>query len=103
NLKTRQMSDTLNSEALSGNPFKGAGSYTEEDKLNFYGRDLVKNEMIRLIAQNTLTLLYSKSGVGKSSLLKAAIIPRLKELKGYLPIYIRISPNMLSEDVPNFS
>jgi len=97
------MSDTLTSETSSGNPFKGAGSYTEADKLNFYGRDLEKNEMIRLIAQNTLTLLYSKSGVGKSSLLKAAIIPRLKELKGYLPIYIRISPNMLSEDVPNFS
>lgn len=87
----------------SSNPFRGASSYEEADKQYFYGRDEEKNELMRIISQNTLSLLYAKSGVGKSSLLKAGIIPVVKGMRSYFPVYIRISDSLITEEFKTFS
>jgi HEAT repeat protein len=59
-------------------PYKGLRPYEEQDKDNFFGRDAEKRILVNKILTNKLTLLFAASGVGKSSLLQAAVIPYLK-------------------------
>lgn len=86
------------------NPFKGASSYVEGDEKIFFGRDDDINKTIRSIIQNTLTLLYSRSGIGKTSLIKAGIMPKLNSVDtAFFPVYIRISDSILDKESENFS
>lgn len=61
-------------------PFKGLSSFEYEDRLRFFGRD---NEVQRLsldLQQNNGLLIVSgASGVGKSSIIKAGLIPLLEK------------------------
>jgi HEAT repeat protein len=59
-------------------PFKGLRPYEEEDGDRFYGRQEERDIVIDKIISHKLTFLFSAAGVGKSSLLKAAVIPKLK-------------------------
>ncbi len=59
-------------------PYQGLRPYTEEDRGNFFGRDADRDILIHKILGHELTLLFAGSGVGKSSLLQAAVLPRLK-------------------------
>ncbi|MBO9203509.1 MULTISPECIES: nSTAND1 domain-containing NTPase [Niastella] len=99
-----QLSTILPAEAPAKiNPFKGAYSYGKDDRDSFYGRDGDLNEVVKNIEQYTLSLLYSSSGVGKSSLLKAGLIPILDKISKFVPIYIRISDSMITDKVRSFS
>ena len=70
------------------NPWKGLDTYHEGEIL--YGRD----EDIRKLSQSVLgyddTVLYGRSGIGKSSLLNAGILPAAR-IAGFVPIYIRLN------------
>jgi hypothetical protein len=55
----------------------------------FFGRDDETNELFGCINRDPITLLYGKSGLGKSSLLQAGLFPRLR-MGGFLPVYIRL-------------
>ena len=68
------------------NPFKGCASYEDGDQ--FYGRESEIREIESLIKNETLTLLFSRSGIGKSSIIKAGIFPALKNDYEFFPIYI---------------
>jgi hypothetical protein len=59
-------------------PYKGLRPYEEQDQDNFFGREVEKHILIDKILTNRLTLLFAASGVGKSSLLQAAVMPELK-------------------------
>ncbi|HKP86238.1 MAG TPA: tetratricopeptide repeat protein [Blastocatellia bacterium] len=60
-------------------PYKGLQPYTEEDRDYFFGRE----QDTEIIASNLLiaplTIFYGASGVGKSSVLQAGVIPRLRK------------------------
>jgi hypothetical protein len=71
------------------NPFIGPKSYSDGDA--FYGRERETDELYNLIRNETLTLLFSRSGAGKSSLLKAGIIPKLRSGLEFLPVYIHLN------------
>ena len=60
-------------------PFKGLMPYTEEDAAFFFGRDEEIETVIANLEARRLTLLYGESGVGKSSLLRAGVVHRLRE------------------------
>lgn len=60
-------------------PYKGLRPYEEQDRDNFFGRETECRILIDKILANKLTLLFAASGVGKSSLLQAAVLPRLKD------------------------
>ncbi|MBM3222746.1 MAG: hypothetical protein FJZ47_02935 [Candidatus Tectomicrobia bacterium] len=60
-------------------PYKGLRPYEEADKDAFFGREAECNILIDKILANRLTLLFAATGVGKSSLLQAAVLPRLKD------------------------
>jgi hypothetical protein len=63
-------------------PYKGLQPYEESDKDNFFGRDAACKILIGKILTDKLTLLFAGTGVGKSSLLQAAVIPTLREPEG---------------------
>jgi WD40 repeat protein len=60
-------------------PYKGLGSYTEADKEYFFARDSFRDLVAANLMASRLTVLYGPSGVGKSSLLQAGVIPLLRQ------------------------
>ncbi|MEO6722228.1 MAG: ATP-binding protein [Ferruginibacter sp.] len=69
--------------------FIGLQSYTEEQADNFFGRDKEIESLTKLVESNTLTIVFGKSGTGKTSLLNAGVFPNLR--KDYcLPFRIRL-------------
>ncbi len=66
--------------------YPGAKPFTIEYKDLFFGRDRDIDRFSRLIQVEKLTVLYGKSGLGKSSLLNAGVLPQLKNTR---PIFIR--------------
>ena len=71
------------------NPWLGLASFTEETRAFFYGRDEEVAELSRRVQRKLLTVLFGQSGLGKTSILRAGVAPRLRG-QGYCPIYVRI-------------
>ena len=61
-------------------PFQGLGFYTEDDAKWFFGRTVERKVILAHLRTAPLTVLYAESGVGKSSLLRAGVAARLREL-----------------------
>lgn len=61
-------------------PWIGLSFYTEADAALFYGRDSERQVIMGNLRASRLTLLYAQSGVGKSSLLRAGVAARLREI-----------------------
>jgi len=61
-------------------PYNGLQPYTESDSEYFFGRDGDRDLVIANLMASRLTVLYGPSGVGKSSLLQAAVMPHLRRL-----------------------
>ncbi len=70
-------------------PWLGLASYTEETRAYFHGRDEEAAELARRVQRKNLTVLFGQSGLGKTSLLKAGLVPRLRD-EGYCPVYVRV-------------
>jgi tetratricopeptide (TPR) repeat protein len=70
-------------------PWLGLASFTEETRGYFYGRDEEIAELARRVQRKLLTILFGQSGLGKTSILQAGLVPRLRDA-GYCPIYVRI-------------
>lgn len=71
------------------NPWPGLASYDESARLYFNGRSEEIAELSRRVIDEPLTVLFGRSGLGKSSLLKAGLFPPLRE-QGFVPVYIRL-------------
>ena len=63
-------------------PYKGLRPYEETDHGNFFGRGDESKILTDQILANRLTLLFAASGVGKTSLLRAEILPKLRDRNG---------------------
>ena len=76
------------------NPWLGLASYEEPkndgNDYQFCGRDEETLDVVRLIDNNLFITLYGSSGIGKTSLLRAGVIPILRR-KDYFPLYVRLS------------
>src|SRR5215470_7303991 len=70
-------------------PWLGLDSFSEETRGFFYGREEEVAELGRRVQRKLLTILFGQSGLGKTSILRAGIVPRLRPL-GYCPVYVRI-------------
>ncbi len=71
------------------NPWPGLESFDESARDYFHGREAEAEDLLRRVADAPLTVLFGKSGLGKTSLLKAGLFPRLRE-KHYLPVHVRL-------------
>jgi len=83
----------------SRSPYVGLRAFRAEDHDRFFGRLQESNEIATLWRANKLTILYGASGVGKTSLLNAGVVPLLDpERVDVLPV-ARVSARTLSPDV----
>ena len=60
-------------------PYVGARPFEREDQPYFFGRDEEARQLTSLVIAHRVVLFYAPSGAGKTSLLKAKVIPDLEE------------------------
>jgi WD40 repeat protein len=60
-------------------PYKGLQPYTLDDRAFFFGRERDSEIIISNLYAAPLTILYGASGVGKSSVLQASVVPQLTQ------------------------
>jgi hypothetical protein len=71
--------------------YPGAYSFSTEQKALFFGRETPIKELYPLVRLEQLIVLYGKSGLGKTSLINAGILPLVLEEGSYEPISIRFN------------
>jgi DNA-binding SARP family transcriptional activator/WD40 repeat protein/tRNA A-37 threonylcarbamoyl transferase component Bud32 len=62
------------------NPYRGLRPFDEADAMAFYGRDGAVDELVDLVAARELVTVVGSSGSGKSSVVHAGLVPRLRQL-----------------------
>jgi hypothetical protein len=67
--------------------YVGVAPFTTQQQQIFFGREQDSQKLIQLITANQQVLLYSKSGMGKSSLINAGVVPQLP--KEWQIIFVR--------------
>lgn len=82
-------------------PWLGLLPLKEEHARFFFGRDAEIAEILVRIRENTLTILFGQSGLGKTSLLGAAVVPRLAGAN-FTPALVRLeyatgAPSLLEQ------
>jgi formylglycine-generating enzyme required for sulfatase activity len=83
---------TYSSKPKPSRPYKFLDYFEENDVDIFFGRIQENTDVIKRILAHKVTVLYGASGTGKTSLLKAGIIPTLIS-EGYQSIYVRALQN----------
>lgn len=67
----------------SGNPFPGLRPFEQHEAALFFGRDEQCDDLLSRLARRRLVAVVGMSGSGKSSLVRAGLLPALD--RGYLP------------------
>ena len=70
-------------------PWLGLESFREDTREFFFGRETEIGELLLRLRSHPLLVLYGRSGLGKSSILTAGVIPRLREA-GKRPLLVRM-------------
>ncbi len=83
------LADLSPAPAAPVSPWLGLASFTEETRAQFHGRDEEVAELGRRVQRKLLTVLFGQSGLGKTSILRAGLVPRLRP-EGYCPVYVRL-------------
>jgi len=83
------MTDPRRQALTDDNPWPGLDPFDEADRKYFHGRTAESGELIRRVRRELLTVLFGRSGLGKTSLLKAGLFPLLRE-EDCLPVYVRL-------------
>ena len=61
-----------------GNPYRGLDSYDETDAALYFGRQRLSEQLYLKVCDQPLTVVLGASGTGKSSLVKAGLLPQLR-------------------------
>ncbi len=70
-------------------PWVGLESFSDEARGYFFGRDAEVAELLQRLRLHSLLVLFGRSGLGKTSLLRARLVPKLEKL-GDRPALYRI-------------
>jgi energy-coupling factor transporter ATP-binding protein EcfA2 len=84
-IKTRQFIQT--------SPYKGLKKFELEDKDLFFGRDQFLTGLVNELEQTNLILLLGASGSGKSSVVRAGLIPWLLQKEGSQLVKLILKPD----------
>lgn len=84
-IKTRQLILT--------SPYKGLKKFEPEDKDLFFGRDQFLTSLVNELEQTNLILLLGASGSGKSSVIRAGLIPWLSQKWGSQLVKLIFTPD----------
>ncbi|MER6133758.1 hypothetical protein [Streptomyces sp. NPDC001815] len=60
-------------------PYRGLARFEQGDRELFFGRDRLVDELRELVGEHRFAVVFGPSGSGKSSLLRAGLIPRFQE------------------------
>lgn len=91
------MATTINQYTKEQNPWYSFRPYQENDVDKFKGRGRDIAEVMKYILGNDFVVCYAKSGIGKSSLINAGLMPRLRK-KQILPILIKFTEDFFATD-----
>ncbi|HEY3845590.1 MAG TPA: hypothetical protein VGL95_00590 [Acetobacteraceae bacterium] len=82
------------------NPFVGLRPFRENERHLFVGRELATAYVETKSSYNPLTLLFARSGIGKSSFLTSRLIPQLRESRrvNYVNEWGEKSPQLIVRD-----
>lgn len=86
--------------ASQGNPYKELLEYNIDDAALFYGRARAKEALMHRLERGRLTVLHAASGAGKTSLLKASIMPELLA-RGHVPLWLRPHRTPVVQEIKN--
>ncbi|MDJ0925178.1 MAG: BTAD domain-containing putative transcriptional regulator [Acidimicrobiia bacterium] len=76
----RSTATRTDARSVGANPFKGLRAFFEDDSADFFGRDRLVAEIVRQIDKGGhLVALVGPSGSGKSSAVRAGLIPALRK------------------------
>jgi len=74
------------------NPYIGPRSFLPHERL--YGREVETRKLVNLLGAERIVLLHSPSGAGKTSLVQAALIPKMQERKFHVRPLIRVNQEL---------
>lgn len=66
-------------ELIKSSPYKGLKRFNQSDRAYFFGRDEAIAKLFNAVNKSSLTLVLGASGSGKSSLVRAGLIPEFKK------------------------
>ncbi|MEU9253812.1 hypothetical protein AB0D66_18380 [Streptomyces sp. NPDC048270] len=61
-------------------PYRGLARYEPSDRDVFFGRGRLVDDLVTLSREHRIVTVFGPSGSGKSSLLRAGLVPRLQDL-----------------------
>ncbi|MEU0388741.1 nSTAND1 domain-containing NTPase [Streptomyces chartreusis] len=72
-------------------PYRGLTRFEPDDSDLFFGRETLVTDLMELVREHRFAAVFGASGSGKSSLLRAGLIPRLRQAAGAeRPAVIRV-------------
>jgi|GEM_PF-2306454 len=74
----------LREEAIPPCPYRGLFAFREEDAQFFFGREEFAKQLVAAVSRHQLITVIGPSGSGKSSVVFAGLIPRLRSEQGWL-------------------
>ena len=70
------------------NPYRGLRAFHETDAEDFFGRDSLIDELVDAVGSKRLIAVVGPSGSGKSSVVRAGLLPRVRAVAGDQPWFI---------------
>ena len=68
----------MSASRLPPRPYPGIRPFNKDEWRIFYGRNAIINSVIDRLSDRQIIFVHGRSGCGKSSLIKAGVLPRLE-------------------------
>ncbi|MBE9136630.1 hypothetical protein IQ254_05340 [Nodosilinea sp. LEGE 07088] len=78
---------------ITASPYKGLKKFEATDRERFFGRESLISDLLTHLTTHRCLILLGASGSGKSSLVRAGIIPKLLEAQGTNLIDLTLTPD----------
>ncbi|MFM9448916.1 hypothetical protein [Streptomyces acidiscabies] len=86
----REAAEDVPPDDGSAPPYRGLARYEPDDSALFFGREQLTADLVELLSRRRFAAIFGASGSGKSSLLRAGLIPVLRQARDPRPSAIRI-------------